>query len=125
MDAFQLPLIPIGEQDSGEYLIFLPGLRTDELTQVGFDVDEEEDVFHVLCQYGEDEDGEPIGESYPIEINEMNRGQIDELQTLAVLHPDDEDVEDLTPNPDAQEELRELFSHVRNLEEQMQPGPGE
>lgn len=119
MQGLQLPLIPLGSEDSGEFLIFLPGVRTDELLEVGFEVDEEEELLQIACIYDEDEDGNPLGNSYPIEINETNRRQIENLEKLVVLHPDDQDVEELSDDPQIQEDLEELFEHIRQLEDQL------
>lgn len=119
MQGLQLPLIPLGSEDSGEFLIFLPGVRTDELLEVGFEVDEEEELLQIACIYDEDEDGNPLGNSYPIEINETNRRQIENLEKLVVLHPDDQDVEELSDDPQIQGDLEELFEHIRQLEDQL------
>ncbi|MFB6346286.1 MAG: hypothetical protein ABEK50_11010 [bacterium] len=119
MQGLQLPLIPLGSEESGEFLLFLPAVRTDELLEVGFEVNEEENLLQVACIYDEDEEGNPVGNSYPIEINENNQRQIDQLEKLVVLHPDDQDVEELSDDPQIQDDLEELFTHIRQLENEL------
>lgn len=119
MNALQLPLIPIGEQGSGQSLLFLPGVRSDQLDGVDFEVDQEEEILFVHCIYGENEDGEPVGDTYPIAINEFNRNQIDQLDELGVLHPDDVEAEELTDDPEIQEELEGLFEEIKAMEEEI------
>lgn len=114
MEALNLPLFPVGESD-GEYLVFLPGVETEEIEELAFNVDNDQEVFHVHCVYGE-QDGEPVGQTYKIEINEVNRDQIDNLERLAVLNPNDMDPSDLTDDPEAQDELETLFEHLRTVE---------
>lgn len=119
MQGLQLPLIPLGTEESGEFLLFLPAVRTDELLEVGYEVNEEEDLLQVACIYDEDEEGNPMGNSYPIEINESNRRQIENLEKLVVLHPDDQDVEELSDDPQIQDDLKDLFNHIRQLESEL------
>lgn len=119
MQGLQLPLIPLGSEDSGEFLLFLPAVRTDELLEVGFEVKEDENLLQVACIYDEDEEGNPMGNSYPIEINETNRQQIENLEKLVVLHPDDQDVEELSEDPQIQDDLKDLFNHIRQLEDEL------
>lgn len=119
MQGLQLPLIPLGSEESGEYLIFLPAVQTDELLEVGYEVNEEESLLQIACIYDEDEEGNPVGNSYPVEINETNRQQIENLDKLVVLHPDDQDVEELSDDPQIQDDLRDLFDHIRQLEDEL------
>lgn len=119
MDGLQLPLIPIGEEGSGQSLVFLPGVRSDELEGVDFEVDEDEEILFVHCIYGENDQGEPVGDSYPIEVNEFNRDQIDQLDELGVLHPDDVEPEELTEDEEIQEELSGLFKEIRAMEQEI------
>lgn len=115
MDTLNLPLFPVG-QDEGEFLVFLPGVETEELEELAYEVDEDDDEFYVHCIYGE-EDGEPIGNTYVLEINDVNRDQIEQLEKLAVLNPSDMDPEELTEDPEAQEELQSLFDYLIELED--------
>lgn len=120
MNGLDLPLIPIGTEESGEYLIFLPAVRTDELEEVNFAVDEDEDVLQIACIYGEDESGQPVGNTYPIEINDLNRPHIDALEKLVVMHPSDQEIEELTDDPDTREDLEELFEFIEELEKELE-----
>jgi hypothetical protein len=120
MNGLDLPLIPIGTEESGEYLIFLPAVRTDELEEVNFAVDEDDDVLQIACIYGEDESGQPVGNTYPIEINDLNRAHIDALEKLVVMHPSDQDIDELTDDPDTREDLEELFDFIEELEKELE-----
>lgn len=118
MQGLQLPLIPLNDEESGEYLVFLPHVDTEELEQIGTEIHEDEEIFEIYCIYGENEDGEMLGDSYPLEINEVNRPQIEDLEQLVVMHPDDQPVESMTDDPEMQEQLEDLYDHIRDLEKQ-------
>ncbi len=118
MIALDIPLHPVDE-DEGHYVIFLPGVRTDQLESVSYDIDEEEEIFNVYCVYGEDEEGRPEGDMYPIDMNDQNRSQIDGLEELAVLNPRDYDPADLTEDPEDQKQLEELFEGLYEMEEEL------
>lgn len=120
MNGLDIPLIPLGPEGEGQYLIFLPAVRTEELEEVNFAIDEEEDLLQIACVYGEDEDGQPIGNTYPIAVNEMNRQHLDSMQELVVMHPSDQDIEELTDDPQTQEDLRDLFDFIEELEEELE-----
>lgn len=120
MQKLDIPLIPMGEENSGEFLIFLPGLQSDELIEVAYDINQEEEILYISCVYGKNEDGEPVGDVYPIEINDENRKQVHDIDTLAVLHPDDQEIDSLTDDPEDQEKLEELYSMIRELEDHLQ-----
>lgn len=122
MQGLEIPLIPIGTEESGEYLVFLPAVETDELEEVNFAVDEDDGIIHIACIYDEDEDGEPIGNTYPIEIDGLNEEHIDKIQKLVVLHPSDQDVEELTDDPQTQDDLRDLYDYIAQLEEELNEG---
>jgi hypothetical protein len=125
MNGLELPLIPIGTEGSGEFMIFLPAVETDELEEVTFTIDEEEDLIRIACIYGEDEDGNPVGQTYPIAITEMNRQHLDSVEKLIVLHPSDQDVEELTDDPQIQDDLRDLFDYIDQLEDDLAEQPQE
>lgn len=120
MNGLDIPLIPLGAQDSGRYLIFLPAVRTDELEAVNFAIDEDEGLLQIACVYGEDEDGQPVGNTYPITVTDLNREHLDQMEELVVMHPSDQEVEELTEDPQTQEDLRELFDFIYELEEQLE-----
>ena len=120
MNGLDIPLIPLGAQDSGRYLIFLPAVRTDELEDVNFAINEEEQLLQIACVYGEDEEGQPVGNTYPIAVNEMNREHLESMEELVVMHPSDQEVEELTDDPQTQEDLRELFDFIGQLEEELE-----
>lgn len=120
MEGLDIPFIPIGTHESGEYMIFLPAVETDELEEVKFTVDEEEDLVRIACIYDEDEDGEPVGDTYPITIDELNREHVQNLDKLVVLHPSDQDIEDITDDPDIQDDLRDLYDYIRELEDEIE-----
>lgn len=120
MNGLDIPLIPIGTEEEGEYLIFLPAVRTDELEEVNFAIDDEEDLLQIACIYGEDEEGQPIGNTYPIAVNEMNREHVERMDKLVVMHPSDQEIEELTDDPRTQEDLRELFDFIEELEEELE-----
>jgi len=115
MDILKVPLFPVGEDGTGEYLIFLPGVETDEIEELAYEVDQDGGELRVHCIYGE-EDGEPVGQTYSVEINEVNRDQIENLEKLAVLNPDDMDPAELTDDPEGQDELETLFEHLEEIE---------
>jgi len=115
METLNVPLFPVG-QDEGEYLVFLPGVETERIDELAYDVDSDKNVLDIHCVYGE-ENGEPVGQTYTIEINEVNRDQIENLQRLAVLNPNDMEPSELTDDPEAQDELETLFEHLRGVEQ--------
>ncbi|MFB6356678.1 MAG: hypothetical protein ABEJ65_09215 [bacterium] len=117
MDGLQLPLFPLGK-DTNEYLLFLPGVEADEIEELGYEVEEEESIMQVYCIYDEDENGDPVGDIYPVSINEHNRPQIEQMEQLVVLGPDDMDPSELTEKSDDQEQLEELFETLRQMEEE-------
>jgi len=104
-------------------MVFLPALDTDELEEVHFTVEKEEDILKVACVYGEDESGESYGNTYPIQLNGPNSEHVDSLEQLIVLHPSDQSVEDLTDDPQTQDDLRELFNYIEELEDQLEEQP--
>lgn len=120
MNGLDIPLIPIGTEEEGEYLIFLPAVRTDQLEEVNFAVDDEEDLLQIACIYGEDEEGQPIGNTYPIAVNEMNREHVERMEKLVVMHPSDQEIEELTDDSRTQDDLRELFDFIEELEEELE-----
>jgi len=115
LETLNLPLFPVGEEQ-GEFLVFLPGVQTEELEELAYEVDDEEDKFHIHCIYGE-EDGQPVGNTYVLEVNDVHRDQLQRLEKLAVLNPSDMEPEELTEDPEAQEELQSLFDYLIDLEE--------
>lgn len=116
MGILKLPLFPVGDRDNGEYLVFLPGVETEEIEELAYETDEDMEEMRIHCIYGE-EDGEPVGQTYSIEINDVNRDQVEDLEQLAVLNPSDMEPEELTEDPEGQDELARLFEHLKEIEE--------
>jgi hypothetical protein len=117
MDAMNLPIFPVDEE-AKKNLVFLPGVDTDEIEDLMYEFDEDESVLIVYCIYGEDEDGEPIGNSYPIAIGEDEHELVRGIEELMVLGPEDVDPSELTEDPDSQEEIEALFDKLRDIEDE-------
>lgn len=116
--ALDIPLLPIDEEP-GQYVIFLPGVRTEELEDITYEVDEEEEMLRIYCVYGTDEEGIPTGDMFPINLGESNREHLENMEKLAVLNPRDHDPEELARDPDDRKQLQNLFEALLALEDQL------
>ncbi len=121
MKRLRLPLFSVGSED-GLYMIFLPGLEPDQLEDVVFQVDrDDEQLLNVYCIY--ESNGEaPEVDYYPIDIHQGNRDQVESLNNLIVEHHAEYTPEDLTDNSDERAQVQQLFDELRRLEELMENG---
>lgn len=117
MEAMNLPIFPVDEQGN-KNLVFLPGVDTDEIIDLMYEFDEDESVLMVYCIYGEDDEGEPIGDSYPVAIGEDEHELVHGIEELMVLGPADVDPAELTDDPESQEQIEELFQNLREIEDE-------
>jgi hypothetical protein len=103
-------------------MVLLPGLEPDQLEDVVFQVDrDDEQLLNVYCIY--ESNGEaPEVDYYPIDIHQGNRDQIDVLNNLIVEHHAEYTPEDLTDNPEERIQVQQLFDELRRLEELMETG---
>lgn len=113
--ALDIPMFRTGEDR--EYVIFLPGVRTDDVETLTYEIEEDKDQFNIYLVYDRDEDGRPVGEMYPIALTERKQEQLETMETLAVMNPRDQDPDQLSQDPDVQEELTELFDRLKELEQ--------
>lgn len=116
--ALDIPLLPIDEEP-GQYVIFLPGVRTDELQDITYEVDEEDEMLRIYCVYGTDDQGIPTGDMFPINLGESNRNHLEKMSKLAVMNPRDHDPEDLATHPEDKKQLQALFEALLALEDQI------
>jgi len=113
--ALDIPMFRTGGED--EYVIFLPGVRTDDVETLTYEVDEDEQQFRIYLVYERDEEGRPVGEMYPISLTDTKQRQLEKMQSLAVVNPRDQDPERLSEDPEVRRELRELFDRLEDLED--------
>lgn len=112
--TLDLPLFP-QDEDNGEYLIFLPGVPSTPASRVTFKVDHDNNELQIACFDDAEPDSEPAVR-FSVAINESNRPFVDDIELLNIIHPDDIAVEQLTDDPDLQEEIQGLFDHIKAME---------
>jgi len=117
MEAMNLPIFPMDE-DGNDCLVFLPGVETEEIVDLKYEFDPEESVLLIYCIYGENEDGEPTGDSYPVAIGEDEHELVEDIGELMVLGPGDVEPDELTDDAEAIEQLEELFDQLRQIEDE-------
>lgn len=113
--ALDIPMFETGQEN--EYVIFLPGVRTDDVETLTFDVDKDREQFKIYLVYEHDEEGRPVGEMYPISLTDTKEQQLTNMESLAVVNPRDHDPEQLSEDPEVREELTELFERLKELEQ--------
>ncbi len=113
--ALDIPMFETGQEN--EYVIFLPGVRTDDVETLTFEVDKDREQFKIYLVYEHDEEGRPVGEMYPISLTDTKEQQLTRMESLAVVNPRDHDPDQLSEDPDVREELSELFERLKELEQ--------
>jgi len=112
MEPLHLPFFRV-DRAAGRYAVFLPGFRPDEVDELDFDYDADEEILRVLCRYVADE--HPKTEVYPIAITELNRDQFEAMEKLVVFNPREHTPEELSEDPQVQQKLRDFFEQLENL----------
>lgn len=120
MEGLDIPLIPAGDPEEGNFSIFLPGLDSDELQEAGYEYNEAENLLEILCVYGETEDGEMIADKYPVNVSDVPESFLTNLNQVQVLSIDDWEPEELAEDEEFLEELRNLFDYIRDLEDRLE-----
>ena len=116
--ALDIPLFPLDE-DEHSYIVFLPGVRMDDLEDVTYNIDAENQLFEVYCVYEYTDENEPVGDMYPLDLNERRRDQIEHMDNLMVLDPRRYDPEDLADDSQSRDVFEQLFERLRELEDML------
>ncbi len=112
MEPLHLPFFEVDEATK-RYAVFLPGFRPEDVEDLDFDYDAEEEILRVLCRYVPE--GEPRTEVYPIAITDLNREQFEAMEKLVVFNPHEHEPEELSGDPQVQRKLRDFFDQLEEL----------
>lgn len=112
MEPLHLPFF-LMEEGTNRYALFLPGFRAEDVESIQYEFDAEDEILRVFCRYAGE--GRPKTEVYPVAITDLNRDEFESMQKLVIFSPEEYEPEQLTSDPERQEQIRDFFEQLDEL----------